>query len=231
MNRNNNKSPAVEIEREALAKYIDHTLLKPDVVPSEIERLCDEAIRYGFASVCVNPANIALAAKHLKGSIVTPCCVIAFPFGASTPESKAFEAKNAVKNGARELDMVINIGAVKAGEWLLVERDIRAVVRAAGKRAKVKVIIETAMLSDKEKVKVCRLAKLAGAAFVKTSTGYGGGGATQTDVELMRKTVGDEMGVKASGGIRSYEDAVKMIKAGATRIGASAGIKIIGKED
>ncbi len=231
MNKKDDRSPAVEIEREALAKYIDHTLLKPDATPSEIEKLCDEAIRYGFASVCVNPANIAFAAKRLRGSIVTPCCVIAFPFGASTPESKAFEAKNAVRNGAKELDMVINIGAAKAGEWLLVERDIRAVVRAAGRRAKVKVIIETAMLTDKEKIKVCHLAKLAGAAFVKTSTGYGGGGATEADVELMRKAVGGDMGVKASGGIRSYEDAVKMIKAGATRIGASAGIKIIGKEN
>lgn len=215
------------IKPEALAKYIDHTLLKPDAKPKEIERLCDEAIKYGFASVCVNPSYIALAAARLKGSGVTPCCVIAFPFGATAPQSKAAEAKRAVKDGARELDMVVNIGAVKAGDWELVEKDIYAVVRAAGRKARVKVIIETAMLNEKEKVKVCRIAKQAGAFYVKTSTGYGGGGATEEDVALMRKTVGADTGVKASGGIRTYEDAVKMINAGADRIGASAGIKII----
>ena len=227
---NDEKKALREISPEELARYIDHTILKPDATENEVKKICAEALVYGFASVCVNPSMIKLVAKELKGSLVTPCCVIAFPFGASTPRAKAFEAADAVRNGAKEIDMVINIGAVKSADWLLVERDIRSVVRAAGRRAKVKVILETSLLDDKEKIKACKLAKFAGAAFVKTSTGYSTGGATEQDVRLMRKTVGEEMGVKASGGIRTYEDAVKMIKAGATRIGASAGKKIIGKD-
>lgn len=210
-----------------MAKYIDHTYLKPEASVNEIRKICDEAKKYHCASVCVNPSYIQYVAQQLEGSGVTPCCVIAFPFGTSTPEAKAFEASDAASKGAREIDMVINVGAIKSGDWLLVKRDIEGVVNAVKGRAKVKVIIEACLLTDEEKVKACTVAKLAGAAFVKTSTGYSTGGATVEDVRLMRETVGPEMGVKASGGIRTYEDAVAMIEAGANRLGASAGIKII----
>lgn len=211
----------------SLAAYIDHTLLKPEASVEEIRKVCDEAKKYHFASVCVNPSYIRYVAEQLSGSDVTPCCVIGFPFGTQTPEAKRFEAQDAVTNGAREVDMVINVGAIKSGDWRLVKRDIEGVVEATRGRAGVKVILETCLLTDEEKVKACTVSKLAGAAFVKTSTGYSKGGATVEDVQLMRATVGPEMGVKASGGIRSYEDAVAMIKAGANRLGASAGIKII----
>lgn len=216
-----------------MAKYIDHTYLKPEASVNEIRKICDEAKKYHCASVCVNPSYIQYVAQQLEGSGVTPCCVIAFPFGTSTPEAKAFEASDAASKGAREIDMVINVGAIKSGDWLLVKRDIEGVVNAVKGRAKVKVIIEACLLTDEEKVKACIVAKLAGAAFVKTSTGYSTGGATVEDVRLMRETVGPEMGVKASGGVRTYDDAVAMLKAGANRLGCSSTMKIVSgvKED
>ena len=214
-----------------MAKYIDHTYLKPEASVNEIRKICDEAKKYHCASVCVNPSYIQYVAQQLEGSGVTPCCVIAFPFGTSTPEAKAFEASDAASKGAREIDMVINVGAIKSGDWLLVKRDIEGVVNAVKGRAKV--IIEACLLTDEEKVKACTVAKLAGAAFVKTSTGYSTGGATVEDVRLMRETVGPEMGVKASGGVRTYDDAIAMLKAGANRLGCSSTMKIVSgvKED
>ena len=211
---------------ESLAAYIDHTLLKPDASVEEIRTICDEARKYHFASVCVNPSYIRYVADQLSGSSVTPCCVIGFPFGSQTPKAKAAETADAVQNGAKEVDMVINIGAIKSKDWMLVKRDVSSVVDATKGKAKVKVILETCLLTDEEKVKACTVCKLVGADFVKTSTGYSSGGATVEDVALMRSTVGPDMGVKASGGIRTYADAVKMLKAGANRLGASAGIKI-----
>ncbi|MGE5554109.1 MAG: deoxyribose-phosphate aldolase [Betaproteobacteria bacterium] len=209
-----------------LAKLIDHTLLKPDATPEAIARLCGEAAEYGFASVCVNPGNVALAAALLRGSEVKVCTVIGFPLGATTPLAKAFEARDAVANGADELDMVLNVGALKAGDEALVARDIRAVVEAAGGRL-VKVILETGLLTEEEKVRACLLAKEAGAGFVKTSTGFGPGGATVEDVRLMRQAVGPDFGVKASGGIRDRVTAERMVAAGATRLGTSSGVAII----
>lgn len=209
-----------------LNKYIDHTLLKPDASQEQIETLIEEAKKYDFASVCVNPTWVNFAAQSLKGTDVKVCTVIGFPLGANTPELKAFETSYAIQNGANEVDMVINIGALKSRNFDLVERDIRAVVEAA-KGTLVKVIIETCLLTDDEKVKACQIAQKAGADFVKTSTGFSTGGATVADVALMRKTVGPDMGVKASGGARSYEDALAFIKAGATRIGASSGVAIM----
>lgn len=211
-----------------LAAMIDHTLLKPDATPDQIAQLCFEARKYGFASVCVNPGWVELCAKLLQGSPVKVCTVIGFPLGATAPEVKVYETINAIEHGANEIDMVINIGALKARDLELVARDIRGVVLAAHERgAIVKVIIETALLTDEDKVIACLVAKEAGADFVKTSTGFSGGGATVHDVELMRRVVGPEMGVKASGGVRTFEEAEAMVKAGATRIGASAGVKII----
>lgn len=209
-----------------LNKYIDHTLLKPDASQEQIETLIEEAKKYDFASVCVNPTWVNFAAQALKATDVKVCTVIGFPLGANTPELKAFETSDAIQNGANEIDMVINIGALKSRNFDLVERDIRAVVEAA-KGTLVKVIIETCLLTDDEKVKACQIAQKAGADFVKTSTGFSTGGATVEDVALMRKTVGSDMGVKASGGARSYEDALAFIKAGATRIGASSGVAIM----
>jgi deoxyribose-phosphate aldolase len=211
-----------------LAKMIDHTLLKPDATQQEIAQLCFEARKYGFASVCVNPTWVSLCAQLLQGSQVKVCTVIGFPLGATSSESKAFETETAIRQGATEIDMVINIGALKARDLETVARDIRGVVNAAhSHNIIVKVIIETVLLNDEEKTIACLISKEAGADFVKTSTGFAGGGATVHDVELMRKTVGPQMGVKASGGVRTFEDAASMIKAGATRIGASAGVKII----
>ena len=209
-----------------LNKYIDHTLLKADASQEQIETLIEEAKKYDFASVCVNPTWVNFAAQALKATYVKVCTVIGFPLGANTPELKAFETSDAIQNGANEIDMVINIGALKSRNFDLVERDIRAVVEAA-KGTLVKVIIETCLLTDDEKVKACQIAQKAGADFVKTSTGFSTGGATVVDVALMRKTVGPDMGVKASGGARSYEDALAFIKAGATRIGASSGVAIM----
>uniref|UniRef100_UPI003FED76F3 deoxyribose-phosphate aldolase n=1 Tax=Angelakisella sp. TaxID=1935177 RepID=UPI003FED76F3 len=208
------------------AAMIDHTLLKPEATPAQIEKLCAEAAEYHFASVCVNPVYIPLAARLLKGTGVKVCCVVGFPLGAIAPEQKAAEAASCAAMGAEELDMVIHVGAAKAGDWALVQRDIEGVVKAAAGHT-VKVIIETCLLTDEEKVKACEAAKAAGAHFVKTSTGFSTGGATTHDIALMRKTVGPEMGVKASGGIRDYATAMAMIEAGANRIGASAGIAIV----
>lgn len=209
-----------------LNKYIDHTILKPETTKEQVEQILAEAKEYDFASVCVNPTWVAYAAQELKDSNVKVCTVIGFPLGANTPALKAFETKDAIENGADEIDMVINIGALKSKNDELVLEDIQAVVAASGDKL-VKVIIETCLLSEEEKVKACQLSKEAGADFVKTSTGFSTGGATVEDVALMRKTVGPDMGVKASGGARSYEDAIAFIEAGATRIGASSGVAIM----
>jgi len=214
------------MDKKTIASMIDHTLLKPEATPAQVERLCAEAAEYHFASVCVNPVYIPLAARLLKDTGVKVCCVVGFPLGAIAPEQKAAEAASCAAMGAEELDMVIHVGAAKAGDWALVQRDIEGVVKAAAGHT-VKVIIETCLLTDEEKVKACEAAKAAGAHFVKTSTGFSTGGATTHDIALMRKTVGPEMGVKASGGIRDYETAMAMIEAGANRIGASAGIAIV----
>ena len=214
------------MDKKTIASMIDHTLLKPEATPAQVEKLCAEAAEYHFASVCVNPVYIPLAARRLDGTGVKVCCVVGFPLGAIAPEQKAAEAASCVAMGAEELDMVIHVGAAKAGDWALVQRDIAGVVKAAAGRT-VKVIIETCLLTDEEKVKACEAAKAAGADFVKTSTGFSTGGATTHDIALMRKTVGPEMGVKASGGIRDYATAMAMIEAGANRIGASAGIEIV----
>src|SRR5271157_879266 len=215
-----------------LAHMIDHTLLKPDVTPDKIAQLCIEARKYNFASVCINPSNVKLCSDLLRGSSVKVCSVIGFPFGATLTEIKVHETQLVIQLGASEIDMVINIGALKGGDSKLVAQDISAVVATAHKAgAIVKVILETTMLTDEEKVIVCLLAKEAGADFVKTSTGFGGGGATVHDVALMRSVIGPSMGVKAAGGIHTREDAENMIKAGATRIGASAGIKIVQGDD
>jgi deoxyribose-phosphate aldolase len=214
-----------------IAKMIDHTLLKADATKEQIVKLAEEAKTYGFASVCVNPAWVKTAYEILKDTDVKVCTVIGFPLGATTPEVKAFETKNAIENGASEVDMVINIGALKGGDDELVEKDIKAVVDAAKGKALVKVIIETALLTEEEKVRACELSVKAGADYVKTSTGFSTGGATVEDVALMRKTVGPNVGVKASGGVRNLQDAQAMIEAGATRIGTSSGVAIIqGKE-
>ncbi len=214
------------MDKKTIASMIDHTLLKPEATPAQIEKLCAEAAEYHFASVCVNPVYIPLAARLLKDTGVKVCCVVGFPLGAIAPEQKAAEAASCAAMGAEELDMVLHVGAAKAGDWALVQRDIEGVVKAAAGHT-VKVIIETCLLTDEEKVKACEAAKAAGAHFVKTSTGFSTGGATTHDIALMRKTVGPEMGVKASGGIRDYETAMAMIEAGANRIGASAGIAIV----
>ncbi|HEL1705719.1 deoxyribose-phosphate aldolase [Streptococcus suis] len=209
-----------------LNKYIDHTILKPETTQEQVEKILAEAKEYDFASVCVNPTWVALAAESLKDSDVKVCTVIGFPLGANTPAVKAFETKDAISNGADEIDMVINIGALKTGNYDLVLEDIKAVVAASGDKL-VKVIIEACLLTDDEKVKACQLSQEAGADYVKTSTGFSTGGATVADVALMRKTVGPDMGVKASGGARSYEDAIVFIEAGASRIGASSGVAIM----
>ena len=208
------------------AAMIDHTLLKADATRDQITKLCEEAKEYGFASVCVNPTWVKYAAELLEGADSVVCTVIGFPLGANTPAVKAFETKDAIANGAGEIDMVINIGAMKNGEFDLVREDIKAVVDAANGTL-VKVIIETCLLTDEEKVKACELAALAGADFVKTSTGFSTGGATAEDIALMRKTVGPDIGVKASGGVRSLEDMKLMVENGATRIGASSGVAIM----
>jgi deoxyribose-phosphate aldolase len=211
-----------------LARFIDHTLLKPDATADDVDALCDEARTYAFAAVCVNPTWVRRCAQRLRGSDVKVASVVGFPFGASTTEVKALEARRAIRDGAREIDMVINVGALKSGDHELVRRDIEKVADACREAGAVcKVIIEAALLTDEEKVVASHLAKVAKADFVKTSTGYGPGGATAHDVLLMRETVGPKLGVKASGGIRSAEDAREMIAAGATRIGASASVQIV----
>jgi len=218
--------------RGDLARYIDHTLLKADATREELKRLCEEARTYGFASVCVNSANVRFCKSLLQGTPVMTVAVVGFPLGAMVPEAKAFETREAIRNGADEIDMVINLGALKSRDYDLVLEDIRKVVQAAAPR-KVKVILETGSLTRNEKIIACTLAKMAGAHFVKTSTGFGPGGATAEDVALMKEVVGEALEVKASGGIRTQEDALAMIAAGATRIGASASVAIVtgkGKE-
>jgi len=209
-----------------IAKFIDHTLLKPTAQRKDIEKLCNEAKEYNFASVCVNPCWVSYASKLLKGSDVKVCTVIGFPLGANDSAVKAFEAKTAIKQGASEVDMVINIGALKAGEYDIVKQDIQA-VREASTGKILKVIIETSYLTDEEKQKACKICTACGADFVKTSTGFSDGGATVYDVILMDAASGDKVKVKASGGIRTREDALKMIEAGASRLGTSSGIKIV----
>jgi len=214
-----------------IARMIDHTLLKPEASRDQIIKLCDEARAYQFASVCVNPSYVKLAAEQLKDVAgVVVCTVIGFPLGATIPVVKAFEAEQVIAQGAAEVDMVQNIGALKSGDLELLRQDIEAVVNVAHAHgARCKVILETALLTTDEKAVACRIAKEAGADFVKTSTGFGPGGATVEDIALMRRVVGPEMGVKASGGVRTLADAVAMINAGATRIGASAGVRIVGE--
>lgn len=214
------------MNKNDIAAMIDHTVLKAATTQFDIEKLCEEAKEYNFASVCVNPAYVKSAAELLKDSNVKVCTVIGFPLGANTSEVKAYETSDAINNGADEVDMVINVGALKSNQYKTVLNDIQAVVNAANGKALTKVIIETALLTDEEKIKACELAKEAGADFVKTSTGFSTAGATVEDIALMRKTVGSQMGVKASGGIYSMEDANNMVAAGATRIGTSAGVAI-----
>lgn len=213
--------------KKKLSKYVDHTLLKPAADEGQIRKLCETAVKYDFASVCVNPGYVPLVKELLRNSGVNTCCVIGFPLGATTTEAKCRETADAIHNGADEVDMVINVGAIKSNNWALVKSDIEGVCMVARGKALVKVIIETGLLTDEEKVKACTASKLAGAQFVKTCTGFGTGVATVEDVRLMRKAVGPDMGVKASSGIRSYKDALAMIEAGADRLGTSAGPKII----
>ena len=215
-------------ELEGIASLIDHTLLKPDASREEIRKLCEEAARFGFASVCVNPWNVALAAELLRGTKVKVCTVVGFPLGATLPQVKSYEAEEAIKQGAQEIDMVINIGALKSVQDEIVEADIRGVVEASHRGGAIcKVILETVLLTNDEKVRASMLSKKAGADFVKTSTGFSTAGATAEDVALMRSVVGSEIGVKAAGGVRSFDDLTKMVRAGATRVGASASVKIM----
>lgn len=213
--------------RAELARMIDHTLLRPTASREEIIRLCDEAKEYGFASVCVNPCYVSLAAQRLRLTNVKVCSVVGFPLGANRPDAKVFEAERAISDGAQEIDMVANIGALKSGDHELVKRDIAGVVEACRAVVVSKVIIEAALLTDEEKVTICKIARAAGADFVKTSTGFGPGGATARDVSLMREAVGGEIGVKAAGGIGDIQTAREMVAAGASRIGASASVKIV----
>ncbi|WP_285766981.1 deoxyribose-phosphate aldolase [Peribacillus sp. SI8-4] len=213
-----------------VAKMIDHTLLKAEATKEQIVTLCEEARKYGFASVCVNPIWVKSAAEELNGSDVKVCTVIGFPLGGTTTAVKAIETENAIQNGAGEVDMVLAIGLLKSGEYAEVEADIKAVVKAANAKALVKVIIETSLLTEKEKVRACELSLRAGADFVKTSTGFSTGGATVEDVALMRKSVGEKAGIKAPGGIRDLKDLIVMADAGATRIGASSGVAIMNGE-
>lgn len=210
-----------------LNRMIDHTILKPEATEAAVQKIIDEAKEYNFFSVCINPCWVAFVSEQLADTDVAVCTVIGFPLGANTPEVKAYEAADAIKNGANEVDMVINIGALKSQQYDYVRQDIQRVVDAAKGKALVKVIIETALLTDEEKVKACELAKEAGADFVKTSTGFSTGGAKVADIRLMRETVGPDMGVKASGGVHDAEEALAMIEAGATRIGASTGVAIV----
>jgi deoxyribose-phosphate aldolase len=215
-----------------IAALIDHTLLKPEATYDQIAQLCEEAREYGFTAVCVNPTNVKLAAELLKGSPVAVCTVIGFPLGATLPEVKAYEAQQTIHHGATEIDMVINIGALKSEDYELVEQDIAAVARTCHDNGAIcKVIIEAALLTEEEKITACQLAKKAGSDYVKTSTGFGPGGATVEDVTLMRRVIGPSMGIKAAGGIRTLETAKKMIEAGATRIGTSSSVKIAQEAD
>lgn len=219
--------PKSHISQSELAGYIDHTLLKPEAVKEQFEWLCDEAVKYKFKSVCVNSGWVPFVAKKLRGSGILICSVIGFPLGEMDTRSKAFEARSAISSGANELDMVINVGALKSRDLKLVEEDIRAIKRACRSNTILKVIIETGLLSEEEKVLACEISKKAGADFVKTCTGFSGHGATVEDIALMRRVVGPKMGVKASGGIKTFSQAVDLIKAGATRIGCGSSVAII----
>ena len=210
-----------------IARLIDHTILKPETSKEQVKKVCEEAKEHNFASVCVNPYYVEYVSELLRDSDVKVTSVIGFPLGSTTKEVKAYEATNAIENGADELDMVINIGALKDGDDQIVKEDIKAVVNAAAGKAIVKVIIETSLLSEEEKIRACKLSVEAGADFVKTSTGFSTGGATEEDIKLMRSTVGPDLGVKASGGVRDRETAIKMVDAGATRIGASSSVSIV----
>ncbi len=223
----NSETPNLGITTQQMARYIDHTLLKPDAIDKQFDQLCDEAKKYNFYSVCVNSGWVSYVAKKVRGSDVKVCSVIGFPLGESDSRSKAFETRNAIDNGANEIDMVISVSALKSGNLKYVEEDIRAVKRACRSTTVLKVILETSLLDENEKILACEISKKIGVDFVKTSTGFGGGGATVGDIELMRRVVGPEMGVKASGGIRDFKTAAAMIKAGATRIGAGAGVAIV----
>lgn len=214
----------------SVASTIDHTLLKPDATAEQVKKLCMEAREYKFASVCVNSCHVSLVAQMLTGSGVKTCSVVGFPLGAMTTRAKVEETKEAIEYGANEIDMVINVGAAKSGDWDFVKKDIEALVHVVKGKALLKVIIETCLLTDEEKVKACALSKIAGADFVKTSTGFSTGGATVEDIKLMRQVVGPELGVKASGGVKDYKTAMAMINAGATRIGTSSGISIAKNE-
>lgn len=227
-NRGGTGRQPLKITRERLAKLIDHTVVRPYATEGDVRKACDEAKRHGFASVCVNPCYVSLASRLLRGTGIGVCVVIGFPFGATLPSVKAFEAKEVIRRGADEIDVVINIGALKSGNYDLVRRDIESVVEVAKARGVLtKVIIEACYLTDEEKEAACKVAKDAGADFIKTSTGYGPAGATVHDVKLIRAVVGDEMGIKASGGISDAERAVAMIRAGATRIGTSNGVRVV----
>lgn len=219
------------MSEKSLAQRIEHTFLKPEATKSQIKQLCEEAKTHGFCSVSVNSSFVYYCAQALKDSPVKVCAAVGFPLGAMSTEAKAAETRTAVADGASEIDMVVHVGMVKSLDWNYVEEDIRSVVDAAGDRAIVKVILETCLLTDAEKIKVCKIAKKAGAAFVKTSTGFSTGGATIEDIRLMRETVGEEMGVKASGGVRDASFAKELIAAGATRLGTSSGIAIMKGND
>ena len=218
---------SIKLTAAEVARYIDHTLLKPEAIPAAFDQLCEEAVRYGFKAVCVNSGWVSYVAEKLKGTKIAICSVVGFPLGAMHSRCKAFEARKAIEFGAGELDMVLNIGAMKAGDLNAVGEDILEVRHEARHQILLKVIIETCLLTNDEKITACELAQKAGADFVKTSTGFSFGGATVEDVALMRKTVGPQMGVKASGGIKDFETAASMIAAGATRIGAGAGVAIV----
>lgn len=219
--------PDGTISHAEMARYIDHTLLKPESTQEQYDQIVDECIQYNFKSICVNSYWVSYVARKLQGSGIEVCSVVGFPLGAMTSRSKAFETREAVADGATEIDMVINVGALRSGDYAAVEEDIRTVRRATRANTVLKVILETCMLSDEEKVIACELSKKAGADFVKTSTGFSSGGATVEDVNLMRRTVGPEMGVKASGGIRTWDAAVSMIRAGANRLGIGSSIKVM----
>ncbi len=212
---------------QELARYIDHTLLKPEAIDSQFDQLCEEAVKYNFYSVCVNSSWVSYVAKKVRGTNVKVCSVVGFPLGEMDSRTKAFETSVAINNGAHEIDMVISVGALRSGNYKYVEDDIRAVKRACRSNTTLKVILETSLLNEQEKIIACEICKKVEVGFVKTSTGFGGGGATVADIELMRRTVGSDMGVKASGGIRDFKSAVAMIKAGATRIGAGASVAIL----
>lgn len=214
-------------EPAALAKYIDHTMLKPDAIDADFDKLCDEAKRWQFKSICINSSRVAYCAGILRGSDVKLCAVVGFPLGQAASSVKAFEARLCLEEGCAEIDMVMNVGQLKSGNLKYVEEDIRTVKCTMCKGSLLKVIIETALLTDEEKVLACQIAKQSGADFVKTCTGFSGGGATPEDIALMRRTVGPEMGVKASGGIRSYSSAVQLIAAGATRLGTTSSVAIV----